>query len=179
MVYRYTSKKGNTALVRPVRKDDLDNLLAFANNLIAEDTFVMLSGTPISRNDEEKYLRDSLKDVREGKKIHLIAEINGQFAGSGEVRIGDKRKRHVGEIGISLDKHFREEGIGTILLNVLIDESRKRGLTLLYLHCFETNARAIHVYEKLGFMNAGTVPGMYAYKGGSIGEVTMYLPLAA
>ncbi|MEK7119576.1 MAG: GNAT family N-acetyltransferase, partial [Patescibacteria group bacterium] len=72
---------------------------------------------------------------------------------------------------------YRQEGIGYQLLSTLIEEGKKAGLKLLILHCFENNDRALHLYEKLGFKRAGLVPGVYAYKGTFVGEVTLYLPL--
>ena len=37
------TKKGSTAVIRWIEWSDLDNLLSYANDLVAEDTFVMLS----------------------------------------------------------------------------------------------------------------------------------------
>jgi RimJ/RimL family protein N-acetyltransferase len=158
---------------------DFTALHRYANDLIDEDTFVMLSGKPLSEAEEREYFRDSLKKVVTGKKIHLVVYVDDVFAGSCEVRMFDRRKGHVGEIGISLARDYRNEGIGTECLKVLIDQAEKRGLRLLYLHVFENNQRAIHLYRKLGFQDAGTVPGMYSYKGSYIGETVMYLPVGS
>jgi RimJ/RimL family protein N-acetyltransferase len=128
--------------------------------------------------DEEKaYLEDALDKIQKGKKIHLVVEVDGQFAGSGEVRFFDKRKSHVGEIGISISDSFREEGIGTKLMESLINEARSAGLKMLVLNCFENNPRALHTYEKVGFMKSGIVPGMLFYKNEYIGEISMYKKL--
>lgn len=172
----FISKKGAHVILRHPHIDDLEDNLSFANKLVAEDTFIMLCEL-VSREQEEKWLRNTIEQIAQGKKIHYVATVNGTFAGNAEVRIGDKRKKHVGEIGISVAPQFRSEGIGTILMQALIDEAKKKGLRMLYLHCFENNTGAIHLYEKLGFKRAGTVPGMYAYKNDYFGEVTYYLPL--
>lgn len=172
-----TTKKGSQAIIRTVSKDDLDDMLSYVNNLIDEDTYLLLSGTHLNREEESKYLDDSLTKLNTGKKIHLVVTVDGKFAGSCEARIMDKRKSHIGEVGISIAKKYREEGIGAEILKTLISECRKTGLRLLYLHCFENNERAIHLYKKIGFIPAGVVPGVYAYKGEYIGEITMYLPL--
>lgn len=177
VIKTWTTKKGNRALIRVVKPADLLPMHAYANAIAKEDIYVMLT-EPITLSDEKKYLDDALKKVRINKKIHLIVEVNGKFAGSCEVRVGDKRKAHVGEVGISLASPYREEGIGTECMKTLIGQSRKLGLKLLYLHCFENNFRAHRTYEKAGFIRAGTVPDMYSYKGKYIGEATFYLKLA-
>lgn len=174
VIKTFISKKGKNVIIRTLQPDDLDDLLVFANSLIAEDTFVMLSGTPLERQGEITYVKDAIKKIEEGKKIHIVTMVNGKFAGSAEVRLFDRRQSHVGEIGISVARAFREEGIGSIMMDVLLDEAKSIGVKLLVLQCFENNPRAIHVYEKMGFKFSGTVPGAYSYKGGFVGEVTMY-----
>ena len=173
----FNSKKGNEVIFRYPKAEDLEDCLAFANNLIAEDTFVELSGNPKTRQEEKKWLDELLEQVKKGEKIHLVAVVNGKYAGSGEVRIGKFRHSHVGELGISLRKEYRNEGIGTELMNVLIDEARRMGLTLVTLGCFENNSAACHLYEKMGFARAGVIPNAIKWKGGFVGEVKFYRSL--
>ncbi len=176
IIKTFTSKRGNPVVIRYPKWEDLDAMTTFANELVDEDTFVALN-KHITREEEAKWLGETLAAIETGKKIQLVAEVSGTFAGNCEIRIHDKRQTHVGDVGIALAKDYRDEGIGAELLPTLIDEGKKAGLTLLTLHCFETNDRALHLYEKLGFARAGLVPGMYAYKGSFVGEITLYLPL--
>ncbi len=178
VIKTFKSNKGNDVVFRYPKWEDLDAMLAYANALIAEDTFIELYGKPLTRDEEAKFLKDTMEQIKKGKKLQLIAEINGQYAGSGELRIGERRKQHVGDLGVSLSAQYREEGIGTELLLCLIGEAKHFGLRLLTLKCFENNVRAIHVYEKLGFKRAGTVPAAISYKSQYVGEVKLYLPLA-
>lgn len=175
----WLTKSGKFARLRVIRKSDFENLLSFANRLVDEDTFIMLSGNHLTRAEERTYLADTLKKVAVDEKIHLIVEVGGVLAGSCEIRRFGRRKRHVGEIGISILPEYRNDGIGFICMTALIEQARRIGLRLLYLHLMENNERAFHLYEKVGFRRAGVVPGMYAFKGGFVGEVTMYLPLSA
>lgn len=174
IIRKFKSKKGNEVVIRTLQTEDLENLLKFANDLVAEDTFVMLSGSKLTQAEEQKYLKDSIEKIKQDKKIHLIALVNGVFAGSAEVRRQERRKSHVGEIGIALIPEYRGEGIGTELLETLVDEAKQLKLRLVYMHCFETNTRALHVYEKIGFKKSGIVPGMLSYRNNFIGEVTLY-----
>lgn len=55
----------------------------------------------------------------------------------------------------------RNQGIGTAMLRHLMAEGDREGLTAYTLEVRVSNAAAIHVYEKLGFVSAGIRPGFY------------------
>jgi len=57
----------------------------------------------------------------------------------------------IGCIGTGLLKSYREQGIGTRLLQDVIALARQYGYQKLELDVRALNKRAIHVYEKLGF----------------------------
>ena len=130
-----------------------------------------------TEEEEQQYVDSLISDMDAGKKIHLVVEVEGKYAGNAELRKLPHRKTHVGELGISLRKEFRENGIGTELLKTLIELGKERRLRLLVINVFETNHHALHIYQKLGFRRAGMVPGAIHFKNEYIGEVKMYLPL--
>lgn len=177
IITSFVSKKGNRILFRYPTPDDVNDMLAFANALIEEDTFIELSGEKLTREHEQSVLEGILKEMEEKTKVHIVVVVNGKYAGNAEIRRQKRRKSHTGEIGIALLEKYRDEGIGTELLILLIQEARSLGLKLLFLNSFEINERALHVYEKVGFKAIGTIPGAIAYKGEYVGEVKMYLPL--
>jgi len=176
--YKFISKKGNNVTFRYLRENDLDAMLSYINTLIAEDTFIGLYGAPLTLEEEKKHLDETIESMKKGDKIVIVVEINGQYVGSGDLRRETvRRKKHGGNIGISLLQEYREDGIGTKLLTHLIAEGKKLGLSLLHLTCLENNDRALHLYEKLGFKRCGYMPNACFWKGGYVGEVTLYLPL--
>ncbi len=177
VVKTFKSKKGNEVVIRHLHWDDLTDAHVFANDLSKEDTFVQLSGEEVAWEKEVEYIGESLVKVAKGHRIHLVATVNGQFAGMCGLRRLERRHKHVGDVDISLDKKYREEGVGTMLLECLREEAKQDGFRLITLTCFATNERAIHVYEKVGFIKAGEIPGMLHYKNEYIGQVYMYLPL--
>ncbi|MEK9143616.1 MAG: GNAT family N-acetyltransferase [Patescibacteria group bacterium] len=176
IIKTFKSKKGNGVIIRYPKWEDLDAVTEYVNTLIEEDTFLMLPEKQ-THTSEASWMAKTFDDIENNKKIHIVAEVNGQYAGNCEIRIHERHQAHVGDIGISIATQYREEGIGYQLLSMLIEEGKKAGLKLLILHCFENNDRALHLYEKLGFTRSGLVPGVYAYKGSFIGEVTLYLPI--
>jgi len=175
-VKSFRSKKGNEVIFRYPVKTDFADMYSFACDIGSEDTFVALDKPP-TEDEEKDFFARMITEVGVKESIYLMAYVGGAFAGNGRVNRGKGRHRHVGSMGISLRAAFRDEGIGTELMKSLIDEARALGLRLLTLTCFETNAPALHVYEKLGFQQAGVIPGAIAFKGQYIGEVHYYLPL--
>ncbi len=177
IIKEFHGKNRKRIIFRYPRTTDVEAMLEYANNLIDEDTTIMLSGKKIHYDEEKEYLNSMLLEMEERRAVHLIVEVERTFAGMAGVVRQKYRKTHVGLIGISLAPKFRRRGIGIELLRSVIDESRRLSLRLLVLQVFENNHRAIRLYEKIGFRTSGKVPDAYYFKNQYIGEVTMYLPL--
>lgn len=173
----FTSKKGNEVVFRYPKPEDLDDMLTYINELIREDTYIEMSGQELTHEEEKKYLDEVLADMEVGKRRFVVAQVNNQYAGSGEIRRHNYRQKHVGTLGIALAHAVRQEGIGKELLLTLIDEAKLLGLLLVELNVFEHNERAIKAYKSVGFRHAGMIPQAILYKGEYIGEMKMYLPL--
>lgn len=160
--------------IRPLETSDIRALLAFANDLIAEDTYVMLSGKKMTYAAEKKYVKESLVRIKKKEKIHIVACLGQRIIGSAEIRRGEKRKHHLGEIGIAIVSSARGQGLGNKLMERLIVEGKRLGLRMLMLHCFENNAVALALYKKFGFVECGLLPEACFYRGQFVGEVTLY-----
>lgn len=173
----FTSKKGNSVIFRYPKPEDLDGMLSYANAMIDEDTYILLSGTHLSREYEQKFFDGIVKQMDAGELVHIVVEVNGEYAGNASIERGKYRKAGVAHVGLGLLQKYREEGIGSALMNTMIETAKRMNVRLLELSCFENNPRALHVYEKLGFKRIGTTPDAIAFKGGYVGEVHFYLPL--
>lgn len=176
IIKTFTSKKGNVVVFRYPSKEDFADMYSFACDIGAEDTTVTLDQAP-SEEEEHTFFDTMIRNIEKNEAVYVMAYVSGVFAGNGRVNRGKYRHTHVGSIGISLRSQYRDEGIGTELMRSLIVEAKKMSLRLLTLSCFEINARALHMYEKLGFKRVGVTPGAIAFKGDYIGEVHFYLPL--
>lgn len=176
MIKTFTSKKGNEVVFRYPTADDFNDLFTFACDIGSEDTFVTLNAPP-TEDEEHIYVTNLMTRIEKKEAIYFLVYVNGKIAGNGQIDRGKGRHTHSGNMGIALMRSYRDEGIGTELMKSLIDEAKVLGLRLLTLTCFETNVAALHVYEKLGFVKAGIIPGAIAHKGQYIGEVHYYLPL--
>lgn len=122
----------------------------FAHLYRPEDLQAFLTSFGIS--DWEKQLRDPAFVVR-------IAEVNGEPAGYAKI---GPLKLDVQPNGpaILLDqlyvpKQHHGSGIARVLMDWVIDESRRRGARALYLTVFIDNHRARRFYHKYGFEDVG------------------------
>lgn len=66
------------------------------------------------------------------------------------------RRRHSGSMGIMIHKDYQNMGVGTALMEAIIDIADNwLMLVRVELTVFEDNERAIHLYEKFGFRKEG------------------------
>ena len=66
------------------------------------------------------------------------------------------RLRHSAGVGIMIHTDYQDKGVGTALMNTLIDIADNwLMLVRIELTVFADNSRAIHMYEKLGFVKEG------------------------
>jgi RimJ/RimL family protein N-acetyltransferase len=160
--------------IRPLQASDTRALLAYVNELIAEDTYLMLSGKKMTLTEEKRYVQDSLARMKKKEKIHLVATVGDRIVGSAEIRRGEKRKHHMGEIGLAILPSHRGQGLGKHLMELLISEGKRIGLRMVMLRCFENNTVALALYKKHGFVECGMLPEAFNFRGMYIGEVTLY-----
>lgn len=59
--------------------------------------------------------------------------------------------RHKAEFGITVHDDYQSRGLGSYMIQHLLEIARKKGLKKIYLRVDTKNVRAIHVYEKCGF----------------------------
>lgn len=172
----FPSKKGRRVVFRTPRWEDLDDFLELINSLVEEGANI-IRNQKVTRDEEVEWLARYLTNVEKGRVIGIVVEVDGKAVGNSEVAKGSGSESHVGLLGISIARDYRNLGIGTKLIGLLIEESRKAGLKLIVLDVVDRNERARHVYEKAGFKIAGVIPKMSSTRDGYFGMVRMYLEL--
>ena len=117
----------------------------------------------ISRLEEETFsmpwAADSFLEMisKEDARYYVAEEDGRLLGGCGVLMIAGE-----GNItNVAIAPEARNRGIGTALLRHLMAEGDREGLTAYTLEVRVSNAAAIHVYEKLGFVSAGVRPGFY------------------
>ena len=111
-------------------------------------------GIPFSISQEADFIR---KYAGNPDSIMLVAFDEGELIGTGAVSVVSGRPRfaHRREIAISVRKDYWGKGVGSGLMNLLLDFCRKNGATTIELEVRSDNERAIALYKKFGFEKIG------------------------
>ena len=111
-------------------------------------------------------LRRRLENPHE--RFHRLVAVtdSGRVIGILGLEVGHGRRAHTGYIGMMVHSDFHNQGVGSALLEAVINLSEKwLNLTRLDLQVYTDNAAAIHLYQKFGFQIEGTLR-RYAYRDG-------------
>lgn len=150
----------------------MDDFLELINSLVKERADI-LKAELVSRYEEIDFLSRVLNHLEKDEVFYLVAEVDRRVVAVSEIGRRTGYEAHVGVIGIAIKSGFRDLGIGTEMMKTLIKQARKWGLKVLTLTAFGSNNRAIHVYEKVGFVQTGKFPKKIFKDGKYVDEIVM------
>ncbi|MGQ9507210.1 MAG: GNAT family N-acetyltransferase [Candidatus Bathycorpusculaceae bacterium] len=172
VIRSFSAKDGRRVVLRTPKWEDLDDLLELINSLVEEGAEI-IRDEKVSREEEIDWLSKTLASLEKDEIFFLIAEVDGKVVASSDIHRLRGFERHVGILGIIIKNGFRDVGIGTEMMKTLVEQAYKMGLKVLTLSAFATNKRAIHVYEKVGFVKTGLIPKKHFKDGRYIDEIIM------
>jgi RimJ/RimL family protein N-acetyltransferase len=177
IIRQFVAKDGRNAVLRTPRWEDLDDLLEFINSLVDESADIARY-KKVTRQEEAEWLGRLLTNLENDQLFALVAEVDGRVIANSELSRKAGYSEHVGEIDIAIKAGYRDIGVGTEMLRILIGHAREIGLKVLRLSVFSSNQMAKHVYEKVGFKETGRVPKEIFKDGKYIDEIIMTMELA-
>lgn len=169
---KFPIRDGREVILRTPRWEDLEELMELINSLVDEKAEIARA-VKVTRDEEAEWLPKMLASLEKDELFFLVAEIDRKLVASSDIHILHGDEKHVGVLGIVIKNGFRDMGIGTELMKTLIEQATTLRLKVLTLQVFATNRRAVHVYEKVGFVQTGTVPKKHFREGQYIDEVIM------
>lgn len=167
-------------MVRPPKAADLDQVLIFINDLIAEDTYIVMSGEPMTKSEEKKYLTGLLEDIRQKQAVALYVFDGDKLVANGQIKKRLRRLSHIGDFGITVAKEYRRDGVGSQLMAMLLEQAKTRiGIKIVTLEVFSNNERGRYIYQKMGFKEFGVLPKSVVHRDEIIDLVQMYKKFGA
>jgi ribosomal protein S18 acetylase RimI-like enzyme len=148
---------GAHATIAHPLESDAGAVIAYFELVAGETDFLSFGAGELGRTIE-----DEASDIRAlanpSRGLMLMAKVGVEIAGIVTIhRFARSRVHHRGELGVSVQQKFWGLGIGRALCEAAILEARHIGLTRIDLHTRHDNARAIALYENLGFQLEGRI----------------------
>ena len=178
-------QKNSKVKVRPLRQGDFGEVSANYWAAYEEAKHnpwlgIYLFSEKPSVEDEQRWLSETLEMANLGSGFALVAELDGKVVGLADVRAKNtqQEQQHIGVVGVYVVEGCRSMGVGTALLNAVIDAAKKQGkYEMLILSAFGNNQAAMKIYRKIGFTQFGELPNGIKRNGEYTSEVYMYLSL--
>ena len=105
-----------------------------------------------------------------------VAEVDGKVLGlyilhpNNEGRCG-----HIANASYAVDRSARGKGAGEALVSHCLETAAALGFRLMQFNAVvKSNLGAIHLYEKLGFVRIGEVPGGFLMKDGHYEDIILF-----
>lgn len=154
---KFFDKQGSEFIVRSADFDDGESVLNFGIEVMKDSSDVLLT-MPDELDMTIEQESEWLKKTKESpSNLALVAEYNSRIIGFLDFSAGHrKRIAHTGEFGMSVQKEFRHQGIGSALLDSLIKwASASPLIEKINLQVHATNSPAISLYKSKGFVEEG------------------------
>ncbi|MEK7580884.1 MAG: GNAT family protein [Patescibacteria group bacterium] len=175
-VYQGETKNGIRYVIRYPNENDAEKMCLYINTLSREKTFIRYQGEVVTLDQEGSFLNNQLNKIKNNQAVMLLIEADGRLLGISGVEMRDKAERITGEFGISILNEIRGEGIGKLLMELVLREAAEglHGLKIITLSVFGNNSKARKMYEKFGFKEYGILPDGVLHQGKEVDHIFMY-----
>ena len=167
---------GDGFVLRPFRGDDVDGLLAVADDAQVTRWMSARFPHPYTRADAEFWIA---KTTTESPTETFALEIDGRIAGAVAYEAHDGERAGVAEFGYWLAPKYWGRGIITAASRLLVKHAFDvRGLRRLEAHVFAPNVASAKVLEKCGFVKEATMRQRVTDREGNVLDTYLYARLA-
>lgn len=140
-------KDGSRVILRPMVREDRDKLLDFFKRVDDKDLMFL-------RNDvrDPATIDDWVNHIDYRSVYPLLAEVDGRIVGNATLHMRKVGwKRHLGNVRIVIAKDYQGKGLGTLMINEIIDLAAEFGLEKLVAEIHLLAHAALAAFKKAGF----------------------------
>ena len=142
-----TLRDNTVVTLRPMVREDRDELLAFFRRLSPEDRHFLKDDVT-----RAEIIEAWARDLDYDRVLPILAECEGRIVGNATLhRQPYGWMRHVGEIRVVTDAYFRRRGLASAMARELFYVALQEGLDKMVAEMAADQVAAIKVFEKLGF----------------------------
>ena len=129
---------------------------------------------PLTRERAVAYWRHVADEVAAGKRALMIAEDGGGVCGTVQLVFAQPENQpHRADVSKMLvHRRVRRQGLGEALMRAAENAARECGKTLLVLDTASGDAERL--YERMGWVRVGVIPGYALLPDGGLCDTTVY-----
>lgn len=130
---------------------------------------------PLTRERAEEYWRRLGQGVAAGERVLLVARDSDGLGGTVQLILAQPENQpHRANVSKMLvHRRARRQGLGTALMRAAEETARECGKTLLVLDTV-SGSEAARLYERLGWVRVGDIPGYALMPRGGLCSTTVY-----
>ncbi|MFZ3591139.1 GNAT family N-acetyltransferase [Bacillus sp. DJP31] len=160
-------------MIRLAKETDAESIIDIRKEIILSETttkFFVPSPNELPSNVEKE--REKIQKSHEKGNLYIVYEVEGKVVGFLLFnRYELERLKHAGSMGMGIRDEYTNQGIGTKLIEFLINWAEKQNsLEKICLGVVSINDRAIKVYNRIGFVEEGRQRHQFKYEDGSYGD---------
>jgi RimJ/RimL family protein N-acetyltransferase len=168
---------GALCTLRPYRPDDVDGLIAVADDPLVSRWMTAGFPSPYTRADAEWWVGQAVADAA---PHNFVIVANGAFAGGVGIQPLDGESHGVALFGYWLGRAYWGRGLATDAARTLARYAlRDVGLRRLEASVFAPNTVSMRVLEKAGFTLEARMRDGYLQRDGTVCDKIMYARLAS
>lgn len=165
-------KDGRVCTLRSAEKTDAAEMLRYMVQVLSETPYLLSSpeefaAMPVEK--EEAFIESILNNDR---TVMITAFDGDRIIGTADLRAAGARQRvsHRCSMGITILKEYWSVGLGSCIMQAIIDCAKALGYEQLELEVVAENRRAISLYTKFGFTVYGCHPHKIRYADGTYAD---------
>ena len=160
---------GTKVTLRPCMKGDEQALVEYFQSLPMEDRLCLKEDVT-----DPEVIANWVFDLDYDNIFPLLATDNGRIIGDATLHFSPIGwNRHEGEIRLTTDPQYRVKGLGTTLVQELIDIAKELGLEQLSAEMPPMLDKAFYLFEKLGFKEVAVLHGFVRDMEGSESDLVL------
>jgi|ERR1035437_1381012 RimJ/RimL family protein N-acetyltransferase len=151
----HTTKSGKEFIIREASVLDSERMIDCIKSYLSSN-FIPLKPEEFNPTIEEH--EHWIRKFLIGKyDLLLVAVYNDQIIGNIDLTMHHRSMlSHTGHIGMGIHEDWQNQGLGTVLLDKVIEWSDSRSeIEILWLQVFGNNHKGISIYKKKGFIEEG------------------------
>ncbi len=150
-----TLDDGTALTLRPLLKTDEAALLEYFGSLPPEDRLCLKEDVT-----DPKVIENWIYELNYDVILPIVALDNGKVVGDATLHFNPIGwTRHQGEVRLTTSTRYRVRGLGTILVQNLIDIATQLGLEQISIEIPPVLDKAYYLFEKMGFKEVANLPG--------------------